>query len=68
MRGKGLSTARTTAISAALTAAERQTGAARGASLTKLAGQVENDVNGAKDSARVKSMAAAIRDLAAVSK
>ncbi|MEP6495525.1 MAG: hypothetical protein ABJF01_22750 [bacterium] len=68
VRNKGLAAARTTAISAALTAAEKQTGAARGASLTKLAGQVDSDVAGAKDGARVTSMSEAIKALAAVSK
>lgn len=68
VRANGLSRARTSAISNALTAAEKQTGAKRGASLTKLATQVDADVNGAKDQTRVRAMAAAIRDLAAVSK
>jgi hypothetical protein len=68
VRGNGLSKARTTAISNTLATAEKQTGAARGATLTKLATQVDNDVNGAKDQTRVRAMAAAIRDLAAASK
>jgi uncharacterized protein YqeY len=68
VRDNGLAAARTTAISSALTAAEKQTGAARGAALTKLAKEVDGDVSGAKDSAKVKTMAGAIRDLAAVSK
>jgi len=68
VRGNGLSTARTTAISNALTAAERQTGAARGSALTKLATQVDADVNGAKDAKRVRAMSAAIKALAAASK
>jgi len=68
VRGNGLASDRTTAISAALDAAEQKTGAARGAALTALAKQVDGDVSGAKDSARVKMMSAAIKDLAAVSK
>jgi hypothetical protein len=68
VRGNGLAAARTTAISSALTAAERQSGAARGASLTSLAGQVDGDAAGARDAARVRAMAAAIRALAAVSR
>jgi hypothetical protein len=68
VRNNGLAAARTTAIANALNAAEKQTGAARGAALTKLAAQVDGDVSGAKDSARVKAMAAEIRRLAAVSK
>ena len=65
VRNDGLAAARTTAIGQALDAAERQTGAARRTALTTLATQVERDVNGARDAARVRAMAAAIRDLAA---
>jgi hypothetical protein len=68
VRNNGLSSDRTTAIDKALTAAERQSGAARGASLTKLAAQVEKDAGAAQDSARVKAMASEIRRLAAASK
>ena len=67
-RNDGLAAARRTAIARALDAAERQTGAARRTALTTLAGQVQADVNGAKDAARVRAMAAAIRDLAAASR
>ena len=41
---------------------------ARGAALTKLATQVDEDASGAKDQARVKAMSAEIKRLAAVSK
>ena len=68
VRNNGLSSDRTKAIGTALDAAEKQSGAARGAALTKLATQVDGDAKGAKDSARVKSLAAEIRRLAAVSK
>jgi len=68
VRGNGLSSDRTTAISTALDAAEQKMGAARGAALTALAKEVDGDVSGARDGARVKMMAGAIRDLAAVSK
>ena len=67
-RNNGLAAARRTAISAALTAAEKQTGAARGASLTKLAAAVDADVKSARDAERVRAMSQAIKDLAAVSK
>jgi hypothetical protein len=67
-RNAGLDPARTKAIDAALTAAEKKSGRARATALTTLAGQVEGDVAGAKDGQRVKWMAAAIRDLAAASK
>jgi hypothetical protein len=68
VRNNGLTAARTTEISGALTAAEGQNGAARGQALTRLASQVDGDVKNAKDPARVRAMATAIRDLAAVSK
>ncbi|MFI5281173.1 MAG: LVIVD repeat-containing protein, partial [Gemmatimonadales bacterium] len=68
VRGNGLSSDRLTAISTALDAAEQKTGAARGAALTALAKQVDDDASGAKDAARVRMMSAAIKDLAAVSK
>ena len=67
-RNNGLAAARRTAIASALAAAEKQTGAARGAALSKLATQVDADANGAKDQARVKAMLAEIKRLAAASK
>jgi len=68
VRDNGLSSDKTASIDKALAAAEKQSGAARGASLTKLASEVDKDVSGAKDQARVKAMASEIRRLAAVSK
>ena len=68
VRASGLAADRTTAISAALDAAEQKRGAARGAALTALATQVYGDAKGAKDAARVTAMAGEIRRLAAVSK
>jgi hypothetical protein len=67
-RNDGLAAARRTAIASALDAAEKQTGAARGASLTKLATQVDADVGGAKDKTRVRALSAEIKRLATVSK
>jgi LVIVD repeat len=64
-RDRGLSSARITAISNTLGQAERQSGAARRATLEKLAGQVDSNVTGAGDPARVRATAAAIRALAA---
>jgi hypothetical protein len=66
VRGTGLAADRTTAIAAALDAAEMKSGAARTSALNALAAQVDKDANGAKDSARVKTMAGEIRRLAAV--
>jgi hypothetical protein len=67
-RNDGLAAARRTAVASALDAAEKESGAARGASLSKLATQVDGDVSGAKDQARVKAMSAEIKRLAAASK
>ncbi len=64
VRNEGLSSARTAAIASALDAAEKQTGAARRAALTTLAGAVTADVASAKDGARVTALAGAIRELA----
>jgi hypothetical protein len=68
VRWNGLASDRTTAIASALDAAEQKSGAARRTALETLAKQVDKDVSGAKDPARVKAMAAAIRDLAKASK
>ena len=68
VRNDGLASDKTSAIAKSLDAAEKQSGAARAASLNKLARQVDADAKGAKDSARVKTMASEIRRLAAASK
>lgn len=68
VRGNGLAAARTTAIGRALDTAEGQSGAARRTALNSLATKVDADVSGAKDAARVRAMATAIRDLANASK
>ncbi|HYD51319.1 MAG TPA: hypothetical protein VEA99_01780, partial [Gemmatimonadaceae bacterium] len=68
VRTQGLAAARTTAIGRALDAAEQQRGAARRTALTTLAAQVSRDAAGAKDAAKVRTMAAAIRDLAQASR
>jgi hypothetical protein len=67
VRDNGLAAARTTAIASALDAAEKQSGRQRRAALETLASQVSKDVTSAQDSARVKSMAAAITALAKAS-
>ncbi len=64
VRGNGLAAARTTAIGRALTAAEKRGGTARARALNALAVQVDKDVAGASDQARVKAMAGEIRRLA----
>jgi len=68
VRNHGLATERTTAIASALDIAEMKSGAARATALTTLAQQVDKDAAGAKDGARVKTMASEIRRLAAASK
>jgi len=67
-RDNGLSEDRRSSIDQTLTKAEGQSGAARGATLRKLASQVEKDVSGATDKTRVRAMAHEISRLAAVSK
>ena len=68
VRNQGLAPARTTAIAAALDAAEAKSGAARKSALTALAAQVDVDVKGAKDGQRVQWMSDAIKKLAAQTK
>lgn len=68
VRNGGLAADRTTAIAQALDVAEMKSGLARGSALTALALQVDKDASGAKDAARVRTMAGEIRRLAAVSK
>jgi hypothetical protein len=68
VRNGGLAPARTAAISSALDAAETKTGVARATALSALAKQVDRDVAGARDSARVRTMAGEIRRLAEASR
>jgi len=68
VRNGGLASERTAAISSALDMAEMKAGAARATALNALAQQVDRDVAGAKDGARVRTMAGEIRRLAAASK
>lgn len=63
-RNRGLPETRTTAIRAAVDAAERASGSARRDALNRLAGELDRDAAGAADGARVRAMAAAVRDLA----
>ena len=68
VRNGGLAPERTTAIASALDAAESRTGAARATALNALAKRVDTDVSGARDGARVRTMAGEIRRLAAASR
>jgi hypothetical protein len=63
-RSKGLSDARITAIRTGLSAAERQTGAARRTALTRLATSLDADAKASADSAKVTLLAKSVRDLA----
>ena len=65
VRDGGLAVERTTAIATALDAAEKRRGTARKVALTALAGVLERDASGAKDGAKVKAMAGAVRELGA---
>jgi hypothetical protein len=68
VRENGLDGARTTKISADLDVAEKATGAKRRAALTSLASALDKDTAKATDVARVRTMAAAVRDLAKATK
>jgi hypothetical protein len=63
-RNNGLSKERVTVITNTLARAERQSGGARRTTLERLSTGVEGDAAGARDGARVRAMAAAIRALA----
>ncbi|HYC51254.1 MAG TPA: hypothetical protein VEB19_09130 [Gemmatimonadaceae bacterium] len=64
VRWNGLARERTTAIGAALDAAEQQSGRTRRNALNALANQVDKDISGARDPQRVKAMSDAIKALA----
>jgi hypothetical protein len=63
-RSHGLATARIGAVRAALTAAERKTGSGRKSALTSLATELDRDAGTSSDGAKVRMLAAAVRDLA----
>ncbi|MNC89942.1 hypothetical protein D3C83_59620 [compost metagenome] len=62
-RGNGIARARAVAISESLAAAERQSGTARRTALTAIATQLDSDAATASDGAKVRVMAAAVRDI-----
>ena len=64
VRENGIARSRSTAIAAALASAEKLNGSARASALSKLASELDKDAQSAPDSARVRWMAAAVRDLA----
>jgi hypothetical protein len=66
-RSKGLSTARISAVRQALGGAENATGAQRRDALTQLAAQLDTDAGTSRDGSKVRTLAVAVRGLAAAS-
>ena len=64
-RSNGLPSARIAAVRQALSGAESASGAARQGALTQLASQLDGEAGAAKDASKVRTLAAAVRDLAA---
>jgi hypothetical protein len=64
VRDEGLSRERTTQIARDLDLAERLTGAARRTALEALAGRLDQDAQGAAGAAKVRTLAATVRELA----
>ena len=63
-RSRGLANSRITSVRNELARAEKLTGAARGAALTQLATALTADAQGSSDAAKVRSLSAAVSDLA----
>ena len=63
-RSKGLGAARLATIRTALTTAEKQSAAARRATLTRLAASLDADAKKSADAAKVGTLAKSVRDLA----
>jgi hypothetical protein len=63
-RNGGLAAARISAARSGLSAAEKASGSARQAALSKLAGELHKDADSAKDSAKVHALAGSIDALA----
>lgn len=63
-RGNGMSASRITAVRTALAGAEKLSGTARKEALTKLAGELHQDANGAADKAKAHTLAGAVEALA----
>ncbi len=63
-RADGLAAARVAAARTALAAAEHRSGTARRTALTRLAGELDRDAQGAADRAKVRTLAAEVRQLA----
>jgi hypothetical protein len=63
-RSHGLAADKIAADRAALKGAEKESGSARGTSLTKLASQIDGDASGSSDGAKVQKLSAAVKALA----
>jgi hypothetical protein len=63
-RSQGLPAGRITAVRTDLAAAEKATGATRRAALERVAGQLDSDARSSSDAAKVRMLAASVRDLA----
>jgi hypothetical protein len=63
-RSQGLSDGRITAVRAALATAQKASGQARRDGLTALATQLDGDASSSRDGAKVRTLAASVRDLA----
>ncbi|HYN09045.1 MAG TPA: hypothetical protein VES67_16800 [Vicinamibacterales bacterium] len=63
-RSKGLAPARITAVRSALSAAEKQSGAAQKTALSQLVTSLNADASGSSDAAKVKMLSAAVAELA----
>ena len=64
VRRQGLASARTTAIARELDRVEKLAGTARRTALNRLAAQIDRDARGAADAAKVRALAASVRELA----
>ena len=62
-RGNGMPRERALAVSSALAAAERASGAQRNTALSQLATQLESDAASATDAAKVRTLAGVVREL-----
>jgi len=67
-RSNGLAAGRISAVRSAVSAAEGTSGSTRRDALTQLASQIDNDVSGARDGAKVRLLANSLRELAATTR
>src|SRR5690349_10082078 len=63
-RSGGLSASRIAAVRQSLANAEKSSGSQRSGTLSQLASQLDGDANGSSDAAKVRTLAASVRDLA----